>query len=163
MGVASIPLVKPHVRVSRIRLSHIFSGRTLASAYASYVPVRPVSEEIGSLPAMGVVPVLGLAPNRHSPRPTESQLHQGPFAPSLLRDLITTVDLSDFPTDRLPGYSFSRKRGQHTCLQGPPSLPTCSLHTRRPLPRRGSNGCFCPIPSPSMLAFSTGTDSPFPV
>ncbi len=130
------PLIKPDVRISRIRLSD-----RLRWPARGEVPLRlAIQLSRKSLDAFGVVRLIA---NHLSSTSSKARLKQGPFPPPALPGFLSTTTLSDSHRRAPPLPQLTRRWVSHVARI---TFPTCRAHYPG-----GSNGCSCRSPSPSVL------------
>jgi hypothetical protein len=132
------PLIKPDVRISRIRLSDRLHrpahGDTRGRLRLAIQLPRKSSDPVG---------VVRLIANHLSSTSSKAHLKQGPFPPPALPGFLSTTTLSDSHRRAPPLPQLTRRWVSHVARI---TFPTCRAHYPG-----GSNGCSCRSPSPSVM------------
>jgi hypothetical protein len=132
------PLIKPDVRISRIRLSDRLHrpahGDTRGCLRLTIQLPRKSSDLCG---------VVRLIANHLSSTSSKARLKKGPFPPSALPGFLSTTTLSDSHRRAPPLPQLTRRWVSHVARI---TFPTCRAHYPG-----GSNRCSCRSSSPSVL------------
>ena len=145
-GAAASPLVKPDVRISRIRLTRRDSSMNMHGKY-------PLGSPTSAVLGRGLKSVVGRSQAEHASS-CLTTLRQDPFAPPELPRFIATMNPSDSRSQPGRGYSFPRpvvpaKAGTPRRVS---QVPNGSVAIRRPQPPRGAGPLHMLVASWSVLA-----------
>ena len=141
---AASPLVKPDVRISRIRLARRYS---LMDMHGDHLRLehQPVATAESCLN-----PLWAEAKTEHASS-CATILRQGPFAPPELPDFHATMNPSDFRRGQIT-VIYSRGSLPERAPRRTSQVPGRSVAIRRPQPPRGTAPLHLLIPSRCMLA-----------